>query len=71
MAKDRLAQIEVHWTKTVEGVTTLELRVPESVLDNVNALNEWVENNVTDSILEGSADDLSEALELDEVHEVS
>lgn len=70
MKKNRLVQIEVHWTNTVEGVTTLERHVPEEVLEDEDALYEWVKTNVTDADLEENADDASPSLEVEEVHEV-
>jgi len=71
MAKGRLVQLEVHWAEHTEGVTTLERRVPEHVLEDDDALHEWVRNNVTDAELQENADDASSSLEVEEVHEVS
>ena len=34
MAKDQLVQLEVHWSESTDGVTTLERRVPKHVLED-------------------------------------
>lgn len=70
MAKDQLVQLEVHWSESTDGVTTLERRVPKHVLEDADDLHEWVRNNVTDAELRENADDASPSLEVEEVHEV-